>query len=442
MNIIIRTISSMRVARVFGLLCCLFALLGITSCQEDTTLDVEQTEKSDIQRVTIRVNVSPRPMIDAVTRAESPLDPSTENFINSLRFFEFDQEGFHNRATDYHEVIFPEGRTSSGPINMQFSPLSRTIVCVANITPRNVEDLYNTYSGGETGQEEGRITLNDFKKWKIGIEYQQYTPNDPYEQAYFSSIYEGLPVSMPMASVFQGDPTEYQGKGITFYMGRLLTLLNFKLTFKSVIDKPIGAEFYNVVTQMHLFPGIRSEIEPDLPPRFQIVDILPRAASAYWGARDKYDVGESIGRYLYIAPTQATTTSNAVRADIFYGRACDLRFGNPGNEEKGIPPTAPVSRDTYVIPNARVYMTSNRLNTPGISNPFLLDDNTIYHIQLNVTVKDEESELTDPRKEPDSVTQPSRARTTEVYLDDKLPSNIKPDGTLVYDVTIHARPHD
>ncbi len=225
----------------------LLALLTFTTCDDSDRDDTWLQKKKGGRLVEIPVYIGLRPMVNAITtRAENPLDPATENYMNSLRFFEFDQEGFHNRNEDYHEILFSQGHTSYPNISIhdiKFHELSRTIVCVANITPRNVEDLYNTYSGTGTDKEEGHITLDDFKKWMIDVEYQQYDAENPNEKAFFSSVYEGLPVSMPMSAVFEGNPMDFQNKGITFYMGRLLTMLHFTLYFKSEIDKPFGAEF-------------------------------------------------------------------------------------------------------------------------------------------------------------------------------------------------------
>ena len=275
----------------------LFALLAFTACDDSGRDDVLPKKEGD-GLVEVPVHIGLRPMVNAVTtRAENPLDPATENYMNSLRFFEFDQEGFHNRDEDYHEILLSQGHTSYPNITIQFHELSRTIVCVANVTPRNVEDLYNTYSGEGTEQEEGHITLADFKKWMIDVEYQQYDAETAYEKAFYSSVYEGLPVSMPMSAVFEGVPSDFQNKGITFYMGRLLTLLNFTLYFKSELNKPFGTEFYNVASQIHLFPGERVEVDRNWPPRFQIVDILPREGNAYWGPRESYKPGESVQRY-------------------------------------------------------------------------------------------------------------------------------------------------
>ena len=37
-------------------------------------------------------------------------------------------------------------------------------------------------------------------------------PETPYEKAFYSSVYEGLPVSMPMSAVFEGVPSDFQNK--------------------------------------------------------------------------------------------------------------------------------------------------------------------------------------------------------------------------------------
>ena len=172
----------------------LLALLTFTTCDDSDRDDTWLQKKKGGRLVEIPVYIGLRPMVNAITtRAENPLDPATENYMNSLRFFEFDQEGFHNRNEDYHEILFSQGHTSYPNISIhdiKFHELSRTIVCVANITPRNVEDLYNTYSGTGTDKEEGHITLDDFKKWMIDVEYQQYDAENPNEKAFFSSVYE------------------------------------------------------------------------------------------------------------------------------------------------------------------------------------------------------------------------------------------------------------
>ena len=119
----------------------LFALLAFTACDDSGRDDVLPKKEGD-GLVEVPVHIGLRPMVNAVTtRAENPLDPATENYMNSLRFFEFDQEGFHNRDEDYHEILLSQGHTSYPNITIQFHELSRTIVCVANVTPRNVEDL-------------------------------------------------------------------------------------------------------------------------------------------------------------------------------------------------------------------------------------------------------------------------------------------------------------
>lgn len=417
----------------------LFALLAFTACDDSGRDDVLPKKEGD-GLVEVPVHIGLRPMVNAVTtRAENPLDPATENYMNSLRFFEFDQEGFHNRDEDYHEILLSQGHTSYPNITIQFHELSRTIVCVANVTPRNVEDLYNTYSGEGTEQEEGHITLADFKKWMIDVEYQQYDAETAYEKAFYSSVYEGLPVSMPMSAVFEGVPSDFQNRGITFYMGRLLTLLNFTLSFKSELNKPFGTEFYNVASQIHLFPGERMEVDRNWPPRFQIVDILPREGNAYWGPRESYKPGESVQRYLYIPATAATDWKTAVYADLFYGKACEQRFGNP----LANPPVQAVPRDQYVIPNARVFLTANLLSTPGIDNPYQLDANTIYRIRLNLTLTDNPSELTGRDVPPiifeDGSTTRAALPTRTLALGE--PDAVTPDGTLVYDVGISSMDH-
>lgn len=427
----------MMISVMKNLFILLLALLTFTTCDDSDRDDTWLQKKKGGRLVEIPVYIGLRPMVNAITtRAENPLDPATENYMNSLRFFEFDQEGFHNRNEDYHEILFSQGHTSYPNISIhdiKFHELSRTIVCVANITPRNVEDLYNTYSGTGTDKEEGHITLDDFKKWMIDVEYQQYDAENPNEKAFFSSVYEGLPVSMPMSAVFEGNPMDFQNKGITFYMGRLLTMLHFTLYFKSEIDKPFGAEFNNVATQTHLFPGERVEVDPNWTPRFQIVDILPRPQGAYWGPRESYKVGESVQRYLYIPATAATDWKTAVFADIFYGKACEQRFGNPLAD----PPIQPVPRDQYVIPNARVFLTANRLNTPGISNPYQLDANTIYRIRLNLTLTNDSSKLDSYDTPPiifDGET--TRAALPTRALSLESPDAVLSDGTLIYNVTV------
>lgn len=138
-------------------------------------------------------------------------------------------------------------------------------------------------------------------------------------------------------------------------------------------------------------------------------------------------------RYLYIPATAATDWKIAVFADIFYGKACEQRFGNLLAD----PPIQPVPRDQYVIPNARVFLTANRLNTPGISNPYQLDANTIYRIRLNLTLTNDSSKLDSYDTPPiifDGETTRAALPTRALSLDS--PDAVLSDGTLIYNVTV------
>ena len=120
--------------------------MAFTACDDSGRDDVLPKKEGD-GLVEVPVHIGLRPMVNAVTsRAENPLDPATENYMNSLRFFEFDQEGFHNRDEDYHEILLSQGHTSYPNISIQLHELSRNIVFVAYVSQRYVEVLYISYS--------------------------------------------------------------------------------------------------------------------------------------------------------------------------------------------------------------------------------------------------------------------------------------------------------
>ena len=66
----------------------LLALLTFTTCDDSDRDDTWLQKKKGGRLVEIPVYIGLRPMVNAITtRAENPLDPATENYMNSLRFF-------------------------------------------------------------------------------------------------------------------------------------------------------------------------------------------------------------------------------------------------------------------------------------------------------------------------------------------------------------------
>lgn len=405
------------------LLCIVALILPLfTSCtmQEDITPQRE--------RVMVSVQIGQLPLTNAITgRALNPLDAEVENRLKNLTFFQFDSEGFHNRQRDYFRID-SLNVTSYATTNINFFTGQSTIVCLANVDKDDIDDFYRNAWAQNTSVNEGEITLDQFKAWEIQIPYMDYTSNvtNAVDLAKQSNQYEGLPSAMPMSGMYSGNITAATRPSLTIMLGRMVTQLNFTVTFVNPLNKAIGYEFFNVGNRVHTFPGLLAEaINDPLHTRFHVRDYAPN-----------YPAGASTSRFFYIAPTNAgADEQKAIRGDIYYDQNCFARFGVPDSTSMGYStPPSP----SPVRPNARVYIASvgpqDRANATA---PYTLQANTIYHISLRLRIEDSPNPY-DPNVPTESGNGSSRSGEASASFPVlKKPTSVLPNGTLEYSVTIH-----
>lgn len=385
------------------LACAVASLMGLTACGND--LDEPVAERGGgMACPRISVSVAPMVGIGPDTKAMTQLGPEMENTIKRLDIFQFDGEGMHRKVEqgDYHtlnlknDITAPDGVLVADITDVQFHALPKTtIVFVANLEPELVDKFYADCAK-ESGAALGNITLDQFKKWTVGLPYDKdyktdYSDNEANQDQIEK---EGKLTAVYMSGYYEG--ALKAGQSLNIALGRLPALLDVSFEFKSDITKSIGCHLTHVHDSSHVFPHAE-ENSFSRAQRFHIH--RPDVSES-----NPISKGTSFRCYYYIGGHTTSEEAHATQIKIYYGEAY-TNFHKHGEKDDS----------EYDKPSATLILSNQGLENDV--NRWGLNRNTIYRITVNIHTGTARTKGGDAAA-PTTLTRvnPDGSRVRDVYL--------------------------
>lgn len=381
------------------------ALFTLVSCSGERE-ELGEKQEPVLVKVPIHIGQMPMETKNALpgTRSTMPMGPEQENPMRTLAVIQFDSEGNmleinQDNLTDhphYHFMDLTSPDNPSGVINASldnvtlFSSENRTTrVClIANERKEGIDSLlWNK-------QENRRLLWNEFRIRTIEIPYKlPEKGNDQDSLGHVREIYMYGHYEGELKRNESGSPEVGNGQQLSISLARVIARVEMNVKLGAGISIPKGYRIffgmYNVEQSTYLVPGAAKFLSDSRKHNhitFAPVDRtegLSETASTYYFYMAPHIVQDKRSNVTYFAVWCVPESDES-------GKVTGQRL-----QEDKINAETNGTQPRY--PHVQILMCNDPLtegDSPSAEGAFWLNRNSIYHVNLTLTYKDENTAAT------------------------------------------------